>query len=402
MSGALVVGAGPAGLMAAETLASAGVTVDVYDAMPSAGRKFLLAGRGGLNLTHSEPFELFAGRFGARRSQVEPWLRQFDPAGLRRWAAELGVDTFVGSSGRVFPAEMKAAPLLRAWLQRLRAAGVRFHMRHHWRGWSGSGAPTFDTEQGVHEASADALVLALGGASWPRLGSDGSWVPLLAARGVAIEALRPANCGFDLERGWSDHFRDRYAGLPFKSVAIHFSDASGASFERQGEFVATAIAPWLRRHCWLRARPRHVCRRARPLRIYISYQTPRSALHDARELFRVGRVKKRLVDCNSAVLHVLHERLVHGRHAVVFLANLHQPVDLMQLILANERANCGRACQIFVNEHPAAPIGFLAECLAQDSFQRKRNERPNIIVKVFREQLDDAVDRLNRAVRMQR
>ena len=240
MSGAIVVGAGPAGLMAAEALAAAGVTVDVYDAMPSAGRKFLLAGRGGLNLTHSEPFELFGARFGARQQQVEPWLRQFDPAGLRRWAAELGVETFIGSSGRVFPAEMKAAPLLRAWLQRLRTAGVRFHMRHHWSGWSGSGAATFNTAQGVHEANADALVLALGGASWPRLGSDGSWVPLLVARGVAIDALRPANCGFDVQGGWSDHFRDRFAGQPFKSVAIGFTDSLGASFERQGEFVATA------------------------------------------------------------------------------------------------------------------------------------------------------------------
>ena len=240
MSGAIVVGAGPAGLMAAETLAAAGVQVDVYDAMPSAGRKFLLAGRGGLNLTHSEPFELFIGRFGARQAQVEPWLRQFDPDGLRRWAAGLGVDTFVGSSGRVFPVELKAAPLLRTWLQRLRAAGVRFHMRHHWSGWSVSGAATFNTAQGVHEASAGAVVLALGGASWPRLGSDGGWVPLLAARGVAIDALRPANCGFDLRGGWSEHFSSRFAGQPFKSVAIRFTDSLGASFERQGEFVATA------------------------------------------------------------------------------------------------------------------------------------------------------------------
>ena len=240
MNFAIVVGAGPAGLMAAETLAAAGVQVDVYDAMPSAGRKFLLAGRGGLNLTHSEPFELFASRFGGRRLQVEPWLRQFDPAALRRWAADLGVDTFVGSSGRVFPAQMKAAPLLRAWLQRLRTAGVRFHMRHLWTGWTAGGAATFSTAQGPHEASADALVLALGGASWPRLGSNGGWVPLLAARGVAIDTLRPANCGFDVQGGWSEHFSSRFAGQPFKSVAIRFTDSLGATFERQGEFVATA------------------------------------------------------------------------------------------------------------------------------------------------------------------
>jgi len=240
MSNAIVIGAGPAGLMAAEALSQAGVQVDVYDAMPSAGRKFLLAGRGGLNLTHSEAFEAFASRFGDRRPQVEPWLGEFGPQQLRAWAEGLGVSTFVGSSGRVFPQEMKAAPLLRAWLHRLRAAGVRFHMRHRWTGWSPSGALLFSALEGGHEAKADAVVLALGGASWPRLGSDGSWQQLLEQRGVAVAPMAPANSGFDVQGGWSEHFASRFAGQPFKSVAIAFADSNGTAFERKGEFVATA------------------------------------------------------------------------------------------------------------------------------------------------------------------
>jgi uncharacterized flavoprotein (TIGR03862 family) len=235
MNGVTIIGAGPAGLMAAEVLSAAGVEVDVYDAMPSAGRKFLLAGKGGLNLTHSEPFDAFASRYGARRAQVEPLLREFDAQALRDWAQGLGVDTFVGTSGRVFPAEMKAAPLLRAWLHRLRAAGVRFHMRHRFVGWAPDGALRFDAPGGEHIAQADAVVLALGGASWPRLGSDGAWVPLLAGHGVDVAPLAPANCGFDVRNGWSAYFAQRFAGQPFKSVAIRFG-----AFHRQGEFVATA------------------------------------------------------------------------------------------------------------------------------------------------------------------
>lgn len=237
-----VIGGGPAGLMAAETLSAAGVQVDLYDAMPSVGRKFLLAGRGGLNLTHSEPFEIFVQRFGDRRAQIEPMLRDFGPDALRAWAQGLGVETFVGTSGRVFPVDMKAAPLLRAWLQRLRGAGVRFHMRHRWQGWASSDAmPTtldFATPAGRATAQADAVVLALGGASWPRLGSDGAWVPWLRARGVDVAPLQPSNCGFDV--AWSEHFASRFAGHPFKSVAIRVVDAAGCSFERKGEFVATA------------------------------------------------------------------------------------------------------------------------------------------------------------------
>lgn len=237
-----IVGGGPAGLMAAEQLSAAGVQVDLYDAMPSVGRKFLLAGRGGLNLTHAEPFEAFAGRFGERRAQVEPMLQTFDAQALRDWAHGLGIETFVGTSKRVFPTDMKAAPLLRAWLHRLRAAGVRFHMRHRWTGWSCEGAALrFATPDGEVLVSADATVLALGGASWPRLGSDGAWVPLLRERGIDIAPLQPANCGFDVgPANWTPFFAERFAGQPFKSVAIDFEDGQGRRFSRKGEFVATA------------------------------------------------------------------------------------------------------------------------------------------------------------------
>ena len=237
-----VVGGGPAGLMAAETLAAAGAEVHLYDAMPSVGRKFLLAGRGGLNLTHSEPFERFVLRFGERSAQLAPLLQAFGPDQVRAWAHGLGIETFVGTSGRVFPKDMKAAPLLRAWLHRLRQAGVRFHMRHRWLGWADAQAAAtalrFASPDGEAAASFDAVVLALGGASWSRLGSDGAWVPWVAGRGVGVAPLVPANCGFDL--GWTPHFAERFAGMPFKSVAIAFSDGHGRSFARKGEFVATA------------------------------------------------------------------------------------------------------------------------------------------------------------------
>lgn len=241
-----VIGGGPAGLMAAETLAAAGAQVHLFDAMPSVGRKFLLAGRGGLNLTHSEAAEPFASRFGERRAQLEPWLAALGPQQLRNWAHGLGVETFVGTSGRVFPKDMKAAPLLRAWLHRLRAAGVQFHMRHRWLGALDAAAGTapgwtlrFATPSGEAAVHAGAVVLALGGGSWARLGSDGAWVPWLADRGVEVAPLLPANCGFDV--GWSPYFSERFAGQPFKSVAIEFRDSRGRTFaHRKGEFIATA------------------------------------------------------------------------------------------------------------------------------------------------------------------
>ena len=251
MKKVIVVGGGPAGLMAADVMSAAGIEVHLYDAMPSVGRKFLLAGKGGLNLTHSEPSDIFATRFGHRQSQIEPLLKDFGADQVREWAKNLGVDTFIGSSGRVFPADMKAAPLLRAWLQRLRrptrtgpvGPGVQFHMRHRWTGWSSDSGCTqlsFDTPHGPIQVAADAVVLALGGASWARLGSDGAWVPWLQERGVAVAPLLASNCGFDVKGGWSEHFTSRFAGQPFKSVAIHFTSAQGINFQRKGEFVATA------------------------------------------------------------------------------------------------------------------------------------------------------------------
>lgn len=231
--------------MAAEVLANADtnstVSVQLFDAMPSVGRKFLLAGRGGLNLTHSEPAEIFIQRYGTHSAALEPLITAFGPAALRDWARGLGIETFVGSSGLVFPKDMKAAPLLRAWLHRLRSAGVQFSMRHRWLGWADDGALIFSTPTGQVHIKADAVVLALGGGSWARLGSDGAWVPLLLERGVAVAALQPSNCGFDVGlTGWTEHFSSRFAGQPFKSVAISFTDSQGRSFSRRGEFVATA------------------------------------------------------------------------------------------------------------------------------------------------------------------
>lgn len=233
-----VVGGGPAGLMAAEVLMQGGVQVDVYDAMPSFGRKFLMAGKGGMNITHAEPAEPFLAKYGARKAQIQPLLQAFGPDALRQWIHALGIETFVGSSGRVFPADMKAAPLLRAWLHRLRVGGVRFHVRHRWLGWNDQGALRFITPAGEKCIAPDAVVLALGGGSWARLGSDGAWVPLLAQRGVRVEALRPANCGFDV--GWSSHFSMRFAGQPIKPVVFSFTDRAGVTYRKQGEFIVTA------------------------------------------------------------------------------------------------------------------------------------------------------------------
>jgi uncharacterized flavoprotein (TIGR03862 family) len=238
-----VIGAGPAGLMAAEVLATAGVAVEVFDAMPTAGRKFLLAGIGGLNLTHSEPFEPFATRYGTRRAALGPWLKDFGADEVRAWASGLGVETFVGSSGRVFPVDMKAAPLLRGWLHRLRGQGVLFHMRHRWLGWAagddhgGGAALRLATPTGERRVRPGAVVLALGGGSWARLGSDGAWVPWLASRGVDVAPLAPSNCGFDV--GWSEHFAARFAGAPLKTVAIEWRGADGAPHRQAGEMVVT-------------------------------------------------------------------------------------------------------------------------------------------------------------------
>ena len=246
-----VIGAGPAGLMAADALQAGGAQVHVFDAMPSVGRKFLLAGIGGLNLTHSEALPAFLARYAERAPALRLLLDAFGPDAVRAWAAALGIETFVGTSGRVFPKDMKAAPLLRAWLHRLRTGSdgrppVQFHMRHRWLGWSDDGAALrLSSPDGESTHAADATVLALGGASWPKLGSDGAWVALLAARGVDIAPLRASNCGFDVaptgpdRAGWSAHLRDRFAGEPVKPVAIAAADAAGVVHRQQGEFVVT-------------------------------------------------------------------------------------------------------------------------------------------------------------------
>ena len=239
--------------MAAEVLAQANVAgaalqVEVYDAMPSVGRKFLLAGKGGLNLTHAEAPKPFMARYGDRQAQLAPLMVDFGAQQLRDWAKGLGIETFVGSTGRVFPKDMKAAPLLRAWLHRLRNTGmagekvdkgVQFFMRHRWLGWADGGQLRFASPHGERLVTANAVVLALGGGSWARLGSDGAWVPLLAARGVALAPLKPSNCGFDVP-GWTPYFAGKFAGQAFKSVTLSFIDAKGRSFSRMGEFVATA------------------------------------------------------------------------------------------------------------------------------------------------------------------
>jgi len=256
-----IIGGGPAGLMAAEMLSQRGVRVDVYDSMSSLGRKFLLAGKSGLNLTHSEPFEKFVSRYGTKREEVEKWLKEFTPDDLREWARGLGVETFVGTSGRVFPKEIKASPLLRKWLKRLDEAGVKFYLRHRWNGViAQGGVPTaedgdrskikeggngnlaagdggksmiqFETPDGIKTVHADAVVLALGGGSWARLGSDGAWTSWLSQSGVRVEALKPSNCGFDV--AWSTHFKEKFDGQPIKSVVLNFG-----SFRQQGEFIVT-------------------------------------------------------------------------------------------------------------------------------------------------------------------
>ena len=230
-----VIGAGPAGLMAAEALAQAGVAVEVFDAMPSVGRKFLLAGVGGMNITHSEPYPAFVGRYGERRDALDALLRDFDGQALRQWIHGLGIETFVGTSGRVFPTDMKAAPLLRAWLKRLREAGVVIHTRHRWLGWTAEGALRIGYPQGERHVHAQAVVLALGGGSWARLGSDGAWVPVLAERAVDISPLRPSNCGFEVEC-WSEVLKAKFAGAPLKNIALSVP----GSAPRKGEFILTA------------------------------------------------------------------------------------------------------------------------------------------------------------------
>jgi len=229
---AAIIGGGPAGLMAAEVISAQGIQVDVYDSMPSVGRKLLMAGKSGLNITHSDPFDVFVTKYGKRHEQMNPLLKEFGANQLREWVHGFGIQTFIGTSGRVFPMGMKASPLLRAWLKKLGDKGVTLHLRHKWLGWNEDRSLNFQTPDGIKNIKADAVVLALGGGSWRRLGSDGAWVDGLNQAGVKIEPLRPANCGFDVE--WSEHFREKYDGHPIKSVILSFGE-----FHQQGEFIVT-------------------------------------------------------------------------------------------------------------------------------------------------------------------
>lgn len=238
LPGLAIVGGGPAGLMAAEVARAAGVEVDLYEGKGSVGRKFLIAGKGGLNLTHAEPRPAFDARYRERAPQIARWLDAFDAQDLRAWARAHGVETYVGSSDRVFPVDRKAAPLLRGWVRRLREDGVRFHVHHRWLGWSEDGALRMATPEGERRLRARACVLALGGGSWPELGSDGAWAPWLAQRGVDVAPLQPSNCGFDI--AWSEHFAQRHAGAPLKPVIAHWRDGDGRERALQGECVATA------------------------------------------------------------------------------------------------------------------------------------------------------------------
>jgi len=249
LAGIAVIGGGPAGLAAAEAACEAGVPVTLFEAKGSVGRKFLLAGKGGLNLTHSEPQAAFVTRYGAAQARVAEWLADFDAASLRAWSAGLGIETMVGSSGRVFPKDLKAAPLMRAWVRRLRAGGVQFRVHHQWLGWDERGALRFRTPDGESCFAAKASVFALGGGSWPQLGSDGHWVAAFTAAGIDVAALQPANCGFDI--AWTPYLVDRFAGVPLKPVVATFGSQS-----RQGEIIITntgieggliyALAPGLR------------------------------------------------------------------------------------------------------------------------------------------------------------
>lgn len=227
---AMVIGAGPAGLMAAERLAGDGYAVTIYEGMPSAGRKFLMAGKSGLNITHGEDLETFLTRYGTSQARLEPHLRKFGPDQIRQWCAGLGVETFVGSSGRVFPTAMKASPLLRAWLRRLDGLGCVIHYRHYWTRWNDAGQAVFKTADGEITAQADITILALGGGSWKRLGSDGKWMEILIRAGIKCNPFKPANCGFDID--WTDHLIAKCAGSPVKAVTLTCGDQTV-----RGEFV---------------------------------------------------------------------------------------------------------------------------------------------------------------------
>ena len=279
-----VIGGGPAGLMAAEVLAQAGIKVSVFEAKPSLGRKFLRAGVGGLNLTHDEHFDQFSTRFGACQASLQPWLDLFGPGQVRAWAAGLGIETFAGSSGKVFPVGMKAAPLLRAWVARLQGLGVAFHMRHRWQGWGENAELLFGSPDGVESAVFDATVLALGGASWSKLGSDGAWVPLLAAKGVHVAPLKSANSGFDVH--WSPYLRDKFAGTQLKSITLTVTDTAGFTETRRGEMTVSRYGLEGSLVYAFSARLREVIRSAGTAVVYLDLLPDHSQHHVEAELSR--------------------------------------------------------------------------------------------------------------------
>ncbi len=232
-----VIGGGPAGLTAAEFLSTLGYSVDVYDAKPAVLRKFLVAGKGGLNLTRNEDLKTFLPHYGTRRTELEPFLQKFGPSHIRNWAEVLGFETFVGSSGKVFPRDMQAVSLRIAWIQRLKQLGVRFHLNHRWLGWDENKNLMFQTPSASIIVNTDAVILALGGASWPKTGSDGAWVEIFQHQGFEISALKPANCGFEV--AWSEHFRDRFQGSALKPVILHFQPTHGQPAQQLGELLIT-------------------------------------------------------------------------------------------------------------------------------------------------------------------
>ena len=230
-----IVGGGPAGLMACEVLIDAGFGVDLYESMPTLGRKFLRAGLGGLNITHSEDFDKFCTRYDDKQNHLQKHLDQFGPDSLREWVHTLGIKTFVGTSGRVFPTQMKAAPMLRAWVHRLRNSGVNFHLNHKWCGFGDGNILNFDSPTGKFSTKSDAIILALGGASWPQLGSTGCWAPWLIDRGVKVTRWQSANCGFDVE--WTKLMQDKFAGEPLKAISLTFTNLDGVTQTKQGELL---------------------------------------------------------------------------------------------------------------------------------------------------------------------
>ena len=310
LPGLAIVGGGPAGLMAAEVARAAGAEVDIFDAKSSVGRKFLVAGKGGLNLTHSEPFAAFTARYGARGSEVARWLGAFDADALRQWARELGIETFIGSSGRIFPRDLKAAPLLRGWVRRLRDSGVRFHVQHRCLGWSASDALRFATPSGEIQVRPAATVLALGGGSWPQLGSDGAWTAWLAERGASVASLKPSNCGFDVT--WSEHFAARFAGEPIKPAWITVTDADGAARTYQGEFVVTATGVEGSLIYALSAQLRDAIERSGEVTIKLDLAPGRDAARLVQELSRPrqGRSLSEFLRRNAGI-HSVQAGLVH-------------------------------------------------------------------------------------------